>query len=118
MRKWLPAVLIAACIIVAEIPAFIPCDPDYLVSWNYKGYVPMSVAWNLKYLAGQLQFIFVAAALMLYTHSRVNKSAAVMFFVYCVLDTIMYFYNYKQEHYWVVYPAIIITFVLHYNRRK
>lgn len=118
MRRYLSGLFIALIVFVAEIPAWIPHDPSIQENWILYDYVPMSFAWNIRFVVSQLQFIFAAAALLVFTPSRFNTAAAFMFFCYCVLDSIMYFYNYKREHYWIVYPVIIIIFLLHYNRKR
>lgn len=65
----------------------------------------MTVQWNIKCAADQLNYILYFVAFLLYGkyHNNVNKSTAVTFICFMVLDAAMHFLNYKTFYYWVVY---------------
>lgn len=75
----------------------------------------MPVQWNVKYATDELWFILMAAAILLYVPNRTNKATVKAFLIYCSLDLVMYFYNYKQEGYGAIYTILLISWILIYN---
>lgn len=78
----------------------------------------MPVQWNVKYVTDELWFILMALAILYYVPNRVNRTTVKAYLVFCVLDLVMYFYNYKQEGYGWVYVALLITWITVYNKKE
>ena len=65
----------------------------------------MSIGWNIKYAASQFQFIIIALMVITYARERnkVNKVSVFVFLLWTVLDTVVYFFNFKQFEYHIMY---------------
>lgn len=79
----------------------------------------MPVAWNVRYVTDQAMWLVVSLMVITYKKNRVNYTSAWALFIWCVIDTILYFYNYKTSGYFVTYfwlPAA--WFVIYYWKSK
>lgn len=78
----------------------------------------MPVQWNIKYITDELWFILMAIAILFYIPNRINKATVKAYLVFCVLDLVMYFYNYKQEGYEWMYMILLVSWVWIYNNSE
>lgn len=77
----------------------------------------MTVAWNVRFAANQVQLILYPLAALLWRHNRVNKSTARCFYVLAIMDTIMYFWNYKTTDYGYIYFWYVGFFlIIHFGK--
>jgi hypothetical protein len=111
--RYLPTILLVTALAVGEVHAWFDRYDRPDVNWIYAREVPMWLSWNIKYAEGQLQWMLVALA-GYFTGRRfnnVNRAAWLMFTTYTILDTILYFYNYKGSGYSVVYLLCAMVFL-------
>ena len=113
--------IIAATIAIGEIHTFWERSSHKPVSWILKRDVPLTIQWNIKNITDMVNWILIVVAMMLYRPTRENRITAWFYLVFCLLDMVMYFYNYKTYNYHVVYFIMGISwgfFILHNNNRK
>lgn len=111
MRKYLTTILLAATFFISEIHTFWESTSLTTQNWILRGYAPMTLQWNIKYAAMQANFIIWFVAWLLYVPNRVNKTMVVTMLVWAIVDTIMYFYNFKNYQYGPVYLWLAAIFI-------
>lgn len=99
MRSWM---LIYGSFVVAELHRLFGTDSVTV------GGVEMPMNWAVKYTCDQIIYVMLATALLIYRRCRANTVAVKVFFSWTIIDTIYYFYNYKQREYWHVYIILLI----------
>lgn len=67
----------------------------------------MLIKWNMKYVEAQVIVILYFAAWWLWKPNKVNWTTVIAFFWLAIIDTCMYFYDYKtgdfgKVYYWFV----------------
>lgn len=87
-------------------------------NWILETNVPMLLQWNVKYATDEIWFILMALAILCYKPNRINKATVKAFLCFCVVDMMMYFYNFKQEGYQGIYTFLLIAWILFYNYGK
>jgi|GEM_PF-3033726 len=112
MRKYLTTILLASTFLIAEIHTFWERSSIAPVNWIYAREVPMSVQWNIKLAGLQLIYIIYGLALLCYVPNRVNRTTAITFTIFCVVDTALYFYNYKTFNYGYVYFFVALFWLV------
>lgn len=103
MKSWM---LIYGSFVVAELHRL------FSTAIVTVGGVDMPMNWAVKYTSDQLIYIMLATALLIYRRCRANTVAVKVFFSWTIIDTISYFYNYKQREYWHVYVILLILILL------
>jgi len=63
----------------------------------------MTTAWNLKYAGLQVVVIMYFVAWLLYKPSKFNRIMVRAFFLLAILDTVLYFWDFKLHDYGSVY---------------
>lgn len=104
--------LIYSSFIIAELHRFFG---DRIVT---VGGVSMPLNWAVKYTCDQAVYVMLAAALLTFTRTRANITAAKVFFSWTIIDAISYFYNYKQREYWHVYAILLILIIFFSSHEK
>lgn len=113
MRKYATTILIMASMLLAELHTFWPSggEPE---NWIWRNYIPMSVRWNVKYLSNEMWPILIFVSLLLYKKNKINYTTILAGLVWCILDVMMYLYNYKTTGYWKVYFWIVPIWIIMY----
>lgn len=75
-------------------------------NWIIFAHYPMSRDWNVKYATDQALWVIMGIALFAYRSNRVNRTSATVFLIWVIVDTVMYFCNYKQGPYGIIYFAL------------
>lgn len=70
--------------------------------------------WQVKYLTHEAWFIMMAAAVFLYKPNRVNRTTAVVYFLFCVADLVLYIVNFKRDGYGWIYASVLPAWLLIY----
>lgn len=112
MKKYLTTILLAFTLPLGEIHTFWERNTT-VQNWIIARNVPMLIHWNVKLFTDQLLFIIIFVAAYFYDRNRINKATIQTFICFSILDSILYFYNYKTYGYGYVYillPFIWITF--------
>jgi hypothetical protein len=110
------ALLIYACFVVAELHHLWANDTS-VQNWILVKYTPMPVQWNVKYASDQLVCIMIALAMFCYgqTPSKSNGKAVLVYLLWVIFDTLVYFYNYKSFLYWQMYPCLLFVMAFVYG---
>lgn len=102
--KYLTTWLLLVSIVIAESHSYIPEKyADLKQNWIYSVDWTISVQWNVKYLADQINAILYFVAMFYYNRNRINRATVVTFVLLCVLDLLMYLHNAKSLNYGSVY---------------
>lgn len=68
-------------------------------NWIYTHPMPMPLEWNIKLAMNQLSVITYFIAWLLWVPNKTNWATVRAFLLLAVLDTFLYFYNYKTNGY-------------------
>lgn len=103
-------------IILGEVHTFWERSKLVYENWVLFNYVPMSVQWNIKTAVDQLNFILYFVATFYYGRypNRVNMTTVRTFICFMIIDTGMYFYNYKTVNYGYVYFLLALIWAAMY----
>lgn len=76
----------------------------------------MTIGWNVKMYADQLQWIVFAIAAYSYGRfsNRINKASMITFLIWTLFDFFVYIYNYKTLGYFVTYFWLPVVWFLAY----
>lgn len=114
IRTYATTLIIWASLLIGELHTFWE-NSTRRENWILTKSVVMPMQWNVKYATDQAWFILMAFAIYLYLPNRINRTTALAYALFCIADTFMYFYNYKQEGYGWVYTFLLITWIIIYN---
>ncbi len=118
MRKNLFTWIMGLTLFVGEIHSlwFVTDDVNDKENWILRAYKPMTLSWNLKYLEGQILVPLYFIAFLFYRPTKVNRTTVRTFVYFGVIDTIMYFYDFKNPMFFgSVYAWILaIWFLVYY----
>lgn len=117
MRKVATTLILALTLTVGELHTYWQGGTTKQ-NWIISEYRPMLIEWNVKFAAGQLQFIMYFLAWVLYRPNRLNKTTVWAFFWLAIFDTIMYFYNYKLHDFGKIYYWFAAFWALSYYGKK
>lgn len=112
MRKYLTTILLASTFFISEVHTYWEKKPVVYENWIIRNYKPMPVQWNVKYASMQAIYIIWFLAWILYVPNRINRVMVVTVFIWAILDTILYFYNFKNYEYGPVYLWVGAIFIL------
>lgn len=115
--KYLTTYLLAATILIGELHTFWERSSLQVSNWIIFRYVPMSLQWNIKFAADELNPILYFIAFLLYGKypNRVNKTTVKTFIWFCTIDAGLYFLNWKTFSYGYMYVALIIIWFVTYH---
>lgn len=113
-KQYSCALILSLTIIIGELHKFWHGGNE-LHNWIWRAYRPMTTDWNIKYAADQLIIILYFVAWLLYVPNKVNKRIVGAFLCLAIMDTIMYFYNYKTDefgkvYYWFAFFYFLMTY--------
>lgn len=114
MRKYATTLIIWASLIIGELHTLWE-NSTKEANWIWTKNVQMPIQWNVKYAADEVWFILMAVAILLYVPNRINRTTVLAYLTFCILDLVMYFYNYKQEGYEAIYTYLLIAWILIYR---
>lgn len=101
-KRYLTTYLLAMAYVVAELHTFWHNDQT-VQNWILRSFHPMKVNWNIYFASQQAMSILISFAMLTYgltiSRNRVNKVSVQTFIVWCIIDTLLYFYNFKEEKY-------------------
>lgn len=117
MKKYLTTILLASTFFISEIHTYWEKKPVVVENWIYKANKPMTVQWNVKYASMQVIYIIWFLAWIWYVPNKVNKAMVSTVFIWTILDTFMYFYNFKNYQYGPVYLWVGIIFLTNFKVR-
>lgn len=120
MKKYAVTILLWISLLYSEIHTLFEGEPVKYENWIIAEYVPMPLQQNVKIATDEGWFIFIFAimyvALVGGQNNRINRTTVKAFIWFCVMDAILYFYNYKGEFYGFNYTFLMIVWILIYNR--
>jgi hypothetical protein len=102
MRAYLTTIILSLTLVVGELHKIWEHDTR-IQNWIISEYYPMLIKWNMKYLEIQIVVIMYFLSWLVYTPNHVNKTTVQAFFCLAIMDTFLYFYNYKTHGFGVVY---------------
>ncbi len=114
-RYW-SSIILAITLPVGELHTY---GSDTKVSnWILTQYRPMPESWNLKFAMDEIVIILYFLAWMLWKSNVVNRTTVVAFFVLAIMDTLLYFYNYKLYAFGNVYCWFIVLWGMIFYLKK
>lgn len=113
MRRYASAIVFVLIMVTGELHRYFSLS--HTSNWILHANRPMSDAWNVKFAGLQLMYILYPLAALLWHNNYINKATAITFVVFAVMDTLMYFWNYKTAGYGVVYLWYMVIWVLVYK---
>lgn len=113
MRKYASTFILGILMLLSELHTFWKGDKR-IVNWIWAIDRKMEIQWNVKYLVGEIWFIGIMAAWLLYVKNRINYTTIVAYLIWFICDLGMYFYNYKTGGYWKVYYWIVPIWIITY----
>ena len=116
MRRNATWIILALTLPLCELHTFWHGD-GRTSNWIIDRPTPMLIEWNVKYAVSQITVILYFLAWLLYVPTRSNKVIVRAFFAVALLDTMLYFWNYKTDGYGYVYFAYFFFFLL-FVRKK
>lgn len=78
----------------------------------------MPECWNVKFALSEVVIIMYFLAWWLYKENKVNRTTVIVFFWLAILDTILYFYNYKLGGFGLVYYWFVGFWILVYYWKR
>ena len=116
MRKYLTTMILGLTLLIGEIHVFWERASTRPVNWIWNNPVPMSLQWNIKYVCLQLNYTLYFLSMLTYCgyDNRINRTTVVAFVLFSLVDTLMYFYNYKTFGYSITYLTLLIIWILVY----
>lgn len=120
MRNHATTWVLALTLILGElhtVPIFSD-DPMKTENWILRSYKPMTESWNMYYLESQLIKPLYFLAFLLWKRNKVNITTIKAFLFAGVIDTGMYFYNFKDPLFFgsfYVWMAAIWFLVYHWG---
>lgn len=96
MRRNLFTWIMILTLVVGEIHSFVSDSADSTENWIFRAYKPMTLSWNIKYLEGQILVPLYFIAFYFWKETKVNRTTIKTFVYFGIIDTIMYFYNFKN----------------------
>lgn len=96
-------------------------DPMEAENWILRAYKPMTQSWNMYYLESQILKTLYFLAFLFWKPTKVNITTIRAFLYAGVLDTFMYFYNFKNPLFFgsfYVWMAIIWFMVYYWRTGK
>jgi len=115
MRKYLTSILLWFSLLLSELHTFWENASKEKVNWIIGKFRPMTIQWNIKMVTDQLWYILIFVAMLYYERNRINKTTVLTFICFSVIDTAMYFINYKTYQYSIVYFILVILWILFYR---
>lgn len=113
--RYKTTILIWASLLVNEAHTLFEKSKE-VQNWILFKYRPMSIDWNLRYLADEISPLLVALALLVYQKNRINDTTVKFLVAYGIVDLVLYFINYKdKEVYRYVYLFLIISWIIIYK---
>lgn len=102
MREYVTTIILVMTLPIGEVHSYF-VNNTTVQNWIIAKEVPMLLHWNIKNVASQLSVIAYFVAWVLWRDNKVNKTTVKAFLWLAVMDTILYFYNYKTNGFGSVY---------------
>lgn len=115
MRQHLTTILFSLSLLVGEIHTFWEGKTVVIQNWILNVYRPMAVQWNVKFVCMQATALLIAIGFYYYRSNRLNRTAVVSLVMYQIVDTLLYFYNYKLNGYGWIYIGVVAFGIIYYN---
>lgn len=115
MGKYLTTVLLWASLIIGEAHTFFEKSSTKPVNWIWTNPRPMSLQWNVKFVSMEICFLLFALAIVVYKRNRINVTTALTMTIFCSIDIVMYFVNYKVYGFGTVYVLTLLIWIIIYN---
>jgi hypothetical protein len=113
--KYLTTWLVLLSIVIAESHTYIPEKYAILKqNWIHTIDWTMTVRWNVKMLADEINAILYGFAMLCYNRNRINKATVITFIVLCCVDLPMYLHNGNTLYYGSVYAWLLGIWTLAY----
>ncbi len=114
MRKYASSIILSLSLFLGEIHTFWEKSAVKVENWIIARHVPMTVQWNIKYAVQEFVIIFYFLAFALYVRNKVNRTTVLAFLMLAVLDTLVYFYNFKTYGFGGIYIWFVIFWIWMY----
>lgn len=114
MKRYLTTLILWATLLLGELHTFWE-NSTKKENWILTRYVLMPIQWNVKLVTDEAVYIIIFAAMWFYRKNRVNDTTVLTFILFSIIDTGMYFYNYKTYGFGIVYVLFLVLWVVIYN---
>lgn len=120
MRTYATSILLWASLIINEAHTLF--SPDYgllkmyaNVQVNFHGFT-FPIQWFAWLISNSIWGVLIGSAVLLYKENKINRAAVRAYFTFCVIDTFMFFYNYKQHDYAAIYTVLFASVFFFYGQ--
>lgn len=114
MRKYATTFILALSILIGEVHTFWEGRSQEPIDLIWVRDVYMPIQWYIKLIGLQVNYTLYFLALYLYGENRINRASAVAFILFSLVDTLMFFYNYKTYGYGSAYFILLILWISAY----
>ena len=114
MKRYLTSILLWFSLLLSELHTFWENASKEKYNWIIDKFRPMTLQWNIKMVTDQLWIILIFVAMLFYDKNRINRTTVLTFICFGIIDTAMYFINYKTYQYSIVYFILTILWVSFY----
>jgi hypothetical protein len=116
VRKYATTIVLFFSLLIGEIHTFWEKRSQEPIDLIWASDIFMSRQWYAKLIGLQINYTLYFFALYLYGgySNRVNRSSAVAFILFSLVDTLMFFYNYKTYGYGLAYFILLILWISAY----
>lgn len=118
MKKYSPTIILAITLLIGEIHTFWEKGVQRYENWIIQKYEPMTVQWNVKMVGDEVSVIlyFIAMWLCFKYPNHTNKVTVAIFIGLAVVDTGLYFLNFKTVNYHYVYFCMALVWILAHRK--
>lgn len=114
MRAYWATILLILTLPLGELHSYFNRS-TVVQNWIVNAYKPMPLPWNVKYAEGQFIIILYFLAWLYYKPNKLNRTTVIAFFWLAILDTVLYFYDFKTGNFGRVYFWFAGFWLLSYN---
>lgn len=120
-RKMWPVLLLCSTYFIGELHHLF--SDTHVSNWILFADKPMTDAWNMKYLAEEINRIieglsFLLMLLMRKGATELYALVIIEYLVYRIVDIAAYFIDYKTDHYWQAVLLIMVISCFFYLKKK
>lgn len=112
MKKYLSSLILVLTLPIGELHSY--CSNTMNQNWIIKAYRPMAVSWNMKFAMDEIVIVFYFLSWSAWKSNRINKTTVTSFLFLAIMDTLLYFYNFKLWGFGSVYYWFIGFWLLAY----
>ncbi len=100
MRKNLTTWLIILTLLIGELHTLPFFSDEKVENWILRAFKPMTQVWNMTYLEWQIKAPLYFLAFRFWRPNKINRTTITAMLFAGIVDTIMYFYDFKKPMYY------------------